>query len=57
MLYCRGSEAQHSTFKDVAFFDCKMDGANFRLTKWESAEFQDCSLAEADFYEALLLGG
>ena len=49
-------QAQHSLFKDVAFFDCKMDGANLKMTEWEAAELQNCALVDADFYEASLPG-
>lgn len=38
----------------MAFFDCKLDGANFRMTTWERAEFHDCDLAAGDFYGAKL---
>lgn len=55
---CRlsGLQAQHSHFEDVAFFGCKIDKANFRMTEWKSAEFHDCELVEADFYESSLPG-
>jgi uncharacterized protein YjbI with pentapeptide repeats len=55
---CRfsGLEAQHSHFEDVAYFDCKIDRANFRMTEWKAAEFHDCELLDADFYGSSLPG-
>jgi uncharacterized protein YjbI with pentapeptide repeats len=54
---CRFSGLQaQSLFKDVGFFDCKIDGANLRMSDWQSAEFQNCDLSDSDFYGAKLPG-
>lgn len=55
---CRMSSLQcpQTSFDDVAFFGCKLDDANFRLTKWTRAEWHDCELVDADFYGAALPG-
>jgi len=54
---CRFSGLQaQSRFKDVGFIDCKIDGANFRMSEWQSAEFDHCDLSDSDFYAAKLAG-
>jgi hypothetical protein len=39
---CRltGIQAGGGRFRDVAFVDCTLDDANFRMTQWERAEFE-----------------
>ena len=38
----------------VRFVDCKLDEANLRLVQADQVELSDCSLIDADFYEATL---
>jgi len=53
---CRmaGLQGAGSRFTDVAFLDCKVDGANLRMTQWEAGEFRDSSLRQSDFYGAVM---
>jgi uncharacterized protein YjbI with pentapeptide repeats len=55
---CRapGLQAPRARFIDVGFCDCKLEGANFRMTVWERAELSGCDLREADLYEANMRG-
>lgn len=43
--------------QDVRFTDCKLDGANFRMTTWERSVFDGCLLTDADFGSGRLLSG
>lgn len=51
-----GIQAGGSKFRDVAFVDCTVDDANFRMTQWERAEFEGNRMVGADFYAAVLPG-
>lgn len=53
---CRvsGLQAAGGRFRDVAFIGCRLNGANFRMSTWERAEFENCDLVDADFYAAHL---
>jgi hypothetical protein len=53
---CRmsGLQAAGAKFQDVAFVDCRLDGANFRMSRWERSEFDGCDLTEVDLYGAHL---
>lgn len=51
---CSGLQLQPSTLKDVTFTGCKLNLANFRLSKLTNICFADCVLDEADFYAAEL---
>ena len=39
-------------FTDVRFIDCKLDGANLRMTTWERSELEGCLLGDSDFGSA-----
>ncbi|MGE0795789.1 MAG: pentapeptide repeat-containing protein [Acidimicrobiia bacterium] len=34
---------------DVGFVTCRLDGANFRMSRWERVELEGCDLTDADF--------
>ncbi len=53
---CRLSGLVGSTLKarHVRFTDCKADGATFRMTTWDSAEFRSVDLRDADFHASTL---
>jgi uncharacterized protein YjbI with pentapeptide repeats len=55
---CRLSGLVASTLKakHVRLIDCRADGAMFRMTKWEHAEFRDADLRDADFHASALAG-
>jgi uncharacterized protein YjbI with pentapeptide repeats len=36
----------------VRFTDCKLDGANFRMTTWQRSLFDGCLLTDGDFGSA-----
>ena len=49
---CRMSAFQtpECRFENVGFLNCKLDGANFRMSTWKRSHFDGCDLAEADSY-------
>jgi uncharacterized protein YjbI with pentapeptide repeats len=51
---CRasGMQAASGRFVDVGIIGSKMDGASFRMSKWERGEIIDSDLTEGDFYAA-----
>jgi uncharacterized protein YjbI with pentapeptide repeats len=55
---CRlsGLVADLGGFADVAFVDCRLDGANLRMTRWSRSAFAGCDLREADLSGADLGG-
>jgi len=55
---CRLSGLVGSTLKarHVRVADCRADGATFRMTTWEAAEFRDVDLRDADFHASNLTG-
>ena len=56
--HCRvsGVQAAGCRFTDVALFDCKADGGNFRMTVWERGELRDSNLVDSDFYGTRMPG-
>lgn len=55
---CRLSGLVASTLaaRHVRLIDCRADGAMFRMTRWDHAEFRDVDLRGADFYASDLTG-
>lgn len=51
---CSGTLLHSAKLEDVTFENCKLDMANFRLTKFKNVRFVDCVLDKADFYQAEL---
>lgn len=55
---CRLSGLVGSTLKarHVRFTDCRADGATFRMTTWDAAEFREVDLRDADFHASTFTG-
>jgi uncharacterized protein YjbI with pentapeptide repeats len=55
---CRlsGFQGASARYADVGFVGCRMDGANFRMTRWERSGFERCDLSDADFGNSQLQG-
>jgi uncharacterized protein YjbI with pentapeptide repeats len=55
---CRlsGLQGAANRYVDVGFIGCRIDGANFRMSKWERAELDRCYPSESDFASAQLKG-
>ncbi len=56
---CRaaGLVVAQARLRDVRFADSKTDGCNARLSRAERLVFDNCSLVDADFYDATIDGG
>jgi uncharacterized protein YjbI with pentapeptide repeats len=55
---CRlsGFQGAGGRYADVGFVGCRIDGANFRMSRWERSGFDHCDLSEADFGNSQLPG-